>query len=287
MWIELALLSGLLMGVRRIYEKELTGIFSNFSLGFLQQAFSIPPAAALLLFFPIPAAVASLSWDFWWPLLIIWFVLYPVQTYFFYRSLREGELSDVMPMTALLPVLNVLASFVVIGELPALFGAIGIVLVVLGTYLILLKKSGGPRLVRINKPALFMVVAMASISIGSTLDKVAIQASTPVFYAFVNILGVSAVFFVLVFVFRQHGELKYVREKFNVLLWLGILSGISFAAAMTAFSLAPTSYTLAVRTVGFLVPVAWGIFFLKENISRWKIVALTCITAGILLLAVQ
>ncbi len=286
MWIELALLSGLLMGVRRIYEKELTGIFSNFSLGFLQQAFSILPAAVLLFFFPMPAALASLPWDFWWPLLIIWLVLYPVQVYFFYRSLREGELSDVMPMTAVLPVLNVAVSFVLIGELPTLFGAIGVALVVVGTYFVLLKPDG-PRFVRINKPALFMVFTMASISIGSTLDKIAIQVSTPVFYSFVNISGVVIVFFVLMFAFRQHRELKYVREKFNVLFWLGILSAISFVAAMTAFSLAPTSYTLAVRTAGFLVPVAWGILFLKESVSSRKILALSLITAGILLLAIQ
>src|SRR3989344_7746054 len=127
MWLSFALASAVLLAVRRIYEKELTARFSNFSLSFLLMTFSVPAALVLFLFFPMPDDIFQLPWRFWWPLIFIWIVLYPVQNYLLYRSLREGELSQVTPVSALLPVFNIIPSFFLLQELPSVLGAAGIV----------------------------------------------------------------------------------------------------------------------------------------------------------------
>src|SRR3989338_5351228 len=118
MWLSFALASAVLFAVRRIYEKELTAKFSNFSLSFLLLTSSVPAALVLFLFFPIPQDIFALSWNFWWPLIVIWVVLYPVQNYLLYRSIREGELSQVTPVSALLPVFNIAPSLFFFLELP-------------------------------------------------------------------------------------------------------------------------------------------------------------------------
>src|SRR6202051_186388 len=153
MGFSLALASALLLAVRRIYEKQLTARFGNFSLSFILTSFALIPTLVLFLFFPIPQNIFALPWHFWWPLFIIWIVLYPLQNYLLYRSLREGELSEVAPVSALLPVFNIATSFIGIGELPSAFGFAGILATAVGVYVLLSERSGGRNY---NKPVLFM-----------------------------------------------------------------------------------------------------------------------------------
>lgn len=282
MWFELSLLSALLLGVRRIYMKELTATFGNYSLSFLMMVFTLPPALLLFLFFPIPESIFDLSWQFWWPLLIIWLGIYPIQNYFMFRSLREGELSAVTPISALLPVINLGTSYVILNETVSTLGLIGIVVVVIGTYLLLFD---GKRAFTLNKPVLFMLIAVTCIAFGSTLDKVAIGASTPIFYAFVNMLGASCVFLALTYVWGEIGDLKNTGKRFWMLSILGLVSALAVAAFMTAFQAGPTSYVLAIRAGGLFLPVFWGLFFLRESLTWRKMCAVALFTIGIILLA--
>lgn len=285
MWLSFALVSALLLAVRRVYEKELTAVFSNFSLAFALQIFSVIPLLALFLFLPIPQNISTLGGLFWVPLFIIWIILLPIQTYFLYRSLREGELSEVTPVAALLPVFNIVSSFFIIHELPTVWGGVGIIATVIGTYLLL---TDVPRRERklFNLPVLFMIITTACTAIGSTLDKVAIEASTPVFYSFVNVLGGAVVYLALTFAFGQQRELIRMKDMFWTLCMLGIVLALGFVAFTSAFALGPTSYTLALRSGGFLAAALWGVFFLQESLSRQKIFALGLFVVGTIALAI-
>ncbi len=284
MWLSFALASALFLAARRVYEKRLTSTFGNFSLSFVSLAFSLPFLLALWIFLPIPQDFAALPWRFWWPLLIIWFVLYPVQNYFLYRSLREGELSEVTPVSTLLPVFNIVTSFLIIGESPTPLGFLGIGATVVATYLLLTHTKEGQGLTY-NRPVLFMLYTVFCTALGSTLDKVAIEASTPAFYSFVNVLGASAVFLVLAYMYDEGRELKQIKGMFWMLCILGVALALGFASAMFAFSYGPTSYVLAVRSGGFLLAALWGLVFLKESLSNKKIVAIALFVLGTIALA--
>jgi drug/metabolite transporter (DMT)-like permease len=284
MWLSLALVSAVLLAVRRIYEKKFTALFGNFSLAFVLQIFSILPTLALFFFLPIPRDLGALGWHFWGPLLIIWAVILPAQTYFLYRSLREGELSEVTPVSSLLPVFNIFSSFFIIRELPSFLGGIGIIATIAGTYLILtdIPQKGK---IGYNLPVLFMVISIACMAIGSTLDKVAIEASTPVFYSFVNITGSAVVFLAMAFVVGEQKEILRIKDVFWTLCALGVVLALAFVAFTSAFALGPTSYTLAIRSGGFLVAALWGILFLKESLSIRKLFAIALFAFGTLFLA--
>lgn len=284
MWISFALGSALFLAVRRVYEKQLTAHFSNFSLSFVTLAFALPFTLLLFFFLPIPHSVGELPWRFWWPLIIIWVGLYPVQNYFLYRSLREAELSEVTPVGSLLPVFNIVSSLLIIGEVPTAAGGVGIVLTVVATYL-LLTDTPTFQGQKYNKPVFFMVLATLCTAVGSTLDKVAIEVSTPVFYSFVNMCGASLVFLTLSFATGQIRELERVKKFFPLLFGLGFVMMLGFTAAMFAFAYGPTSYVLAVRSGGFLLAALWGIVFLHESLSKKKSLALVLFLVGTVALA--
>ena len=286
MWLSLALFSALLLAIRRVYEKRLTAVFGNYSLAFALQIFSILPILVLFFFLPLPPDIFSLGARFWLPLLVIWLVLVPVQTYFLYRSLREGELSEVTPVTALLPVFNAISSYFIIHELPTAVGAFGVIATVIGTYLLLTDLPGKEKRRGYNRPVFFMLISIFCMAIGSTLDKVAIGASTPVFYSFVNTSGSAVVYLVLAFAFHEQRQLARMQEMFWTLCMLGIILALAFVAFTSAFALGPTSYTLAIRSGGFLIAALWGLFFLKESLSRQKLFAIVLFAVGTILLAV-
>ncbi len=286
MWLTFAFASAVLLAVRRIYEKELTSSFGNFSLSFLLMAFSLPAVLVLFFFFPIPQNISALPWDFWWPLIIIWVILYPLQNYLLYRSLREGELSQVTPVSALLPVFNIVPSFFLLQELPSVWGAVGIVTTVLATYLLLTDVRAGEKQ-KFNLPVLLMIGTVICTAIGSTLDKISVEASTPVFYTFVNMLGASVVFLLLTFVYHQQHELARAKDFLRTFAVLGVVMALAFVAFTTAFTLGPTSYTLAIRSGGLIIAALWGLILLKESLSSRKMWALALFVAGTVALAIS
>ena len=287
MWLPFAIFSGLMFGVRRIYDKELTRIFGNFSLGFVQQVFALVPVLILFLFFPIPHDILSLPWRFWWPLLIIWLLLYPFQMYFLFRAIREGELSHVTPVLSFLPVCNTITSFLLIGEMVSLSGFLGIASIVVATYLCLVDTREDSSS-RYNKPVLFVLLTTISMALGGTLDKISISVSTPVFYSFVNLCGAAIVLLVLSYAYGQQKDFQHLKnpKMFSLLSFLGVLQALAFASGMSALSLAPTSYTLAVRSGSYILVAFWGIAQLKESLSNTKVIALVLFALGTIALAV-
>ena len=282
MWFPFAFLAALISGGRRVYDKHLTKTFGNFAMGFIVQAFSLLPSIILIFLLPHGTEIGALPWRFWWPLLIIWFVLYPVQTYLMYRAVREGDVSTVTPVMAILPVFNVATSFLLLGEKPSVIGWTGILLIVIGTCLMLWQKTKNKN---ITLSVFLMIGAMLCVAVGSTLDKVSIQVSNPVFYGFMNTLGASFVFFILMFIYKEKESFIKMRSKLWPFMLLGILQAISYTASMYAFKYGPTSYVLAVRSSGYILAGIYGIFFLKESFSTRKIIALTCFVIGVIALA--
>ena len=255
-------------------------------MGFVVQFFSLLPTLALFFFLPLPANIFNLPWRFWWPLLIIWLILYPIQTYFLYRGLREGELTKTTPLRALLPVFNIFSSYLIIRELPTAMGLTGIVLITLGTY-ILLQKTGDQSGNKYDKSVLYTIAATICVAIGSTLDKVSIGASTPVFYSFMNTLGASIVFLILMHVYGERVQLRRIKTMIFPLSLLGIVQAISYTSSMLAFSYGPTAYVLAVRSSSFLMAATIGVIFLREKLNRNKVVTLILFIAGIILITVK
>ncbi len=285
MWLSFALVSALLSATLRIYEKRFSTDFGNFSLGFLTKIAAVPILFVLLFVLPVPADLSALPWAFWWPLIIIWLVLYPVQTYFLYRAIREGELSEVVPVLTLLPVFNIVSSYFLIGEIPTLHGLIGILSIVVGVLLLLTEKRPGAASSVLNMPILFMALAALCIAIGSSLDKISIEVSTPVFYSFANTLGAAIVLLVLSFAYGQGAELKKIPRLGWQLIPFGLVNALLYVAAMYAFVDAPTSYSLAVRSGSFIFAALWGVLILKEVVNARKLIAITLFIGGTFALA--
>ena len=287
MWFFLALISALFYSFRRFSEKKISQKTNPFTIAFAIQVFSLPGIALMMLFVTIPD-ILSLSTYFWVPLLFIWIVLYPIQSYFYYRSLNEGEISYVLPLMSFIPIINIISSWYLIGELPSPLGFLGILVIVAGIYTLNMKPnthflSPVLHLFR-DRPSLFMITACTCLAFGATLDKIAIEASEPVFYSFVNTAGASVVIF-LIAKFTAKNYAAEIRGNIKGLALLGGIQAIAFSSYTVAMTTGIVPYVLAFKGTAAVLGSVWGFIFLKETFNKFKVIALIFIALGLGLIA--
>jgi drug/metabolite transporter (DMT)-like permease len=285
MWFLSILISAFLLALRRILEKRLSDKMSFFTLGWAIQFFCLPLAVILLFFTPVPNPLHLSFLRFWIPLLIIWIALYPIQTHYFYKSIHEAELSLVLPLLSLIPVLNTLISFILLRELPSPLGFTGIFCILIGIF-ILNKKASTPlnayfKELMEHKASIYMIITSVSIAVGSTLDKIAIKASNPYFYNFANTLGAGISLFIIASVQRQNhfrAVMKYSKE----LLLIGTIFSFSYLGYLIAVSSGLVSYVVAIRSTNLIIASLIGILFLGESKERKKFISFAIILVGLL-----
>ena len=281
MWLPYAIISTVSSGFRRVYDKSLSGRFGNFSFGFLLNFFAIVPIAIMVFFLKPADDILNMPWQFWWPLIVSVIFQYPLQNYLYIRAIREGELSSVVPLMALLPAFNAVTSFFLVGERPTFLGIIGIFTIVLGTYLMLKKKEAHVKL----RPELFMILSMVIAAFGSSLDKVALGVAEPVFYSLVSTVATVLVLLPFMYFAGELKDLKKMHAAPGHLVIVGCLFAISIVSLEIAFSHGPTSYVLALRSGNLFIGALWGFFALKEQLTQRKLLAILCFIIGSVLLA--
>lgn len=289
MWFFLSLTSALLYSFRRLTEKELSQKINPFTLAFTLQFFSLP-AISLMLFFTTVPDLSSLSGYFWIPLLIIWIFLYPTQGFFYYKSLKEGELSYVLPLAGSIPIFNVAISWILLGEIPSIVGFFGILSIVAGIYSLNIRPKthiSSPiiHLFR-DKPSIFMIINCLCLALGTSLDKIAIKASNPLFYSFVNTLGASVVLFIMVLLTSRAKFYTQIINNSKGLVILGVIQSFAFTAFILALSTGIVSYVAAIKSSSAILGSIWGFLFLKESLNRYKVISLVLILLGITFIAI-
>jgi transporter family protein len=178
MWFIFALASALLAGFRRTGEKRLLTTFDHFTLGYLMQLLSLPIGIGALFAFHQAINPFALGPDFWLLLLFDSLVFYPVNTWLFYKALKQGELSKVMPVQSLGPVVTVLFALVILHEIPSALALAAIVLIVSGLYILNLKgnKPHNPlKPFMEHKASLYMLGSTLAIALTVPIEKLCIR----------------------------------------------------------------------------------------------------------------
>lgn len=287
MWIIFSTLSAIFFSVEYLCQKRLSSERGIYSAGYIVLLFSLPFLLALVFFQGEFLHLAAMPWRFWWPLLVIWFVLYPGQTYFYMRALREGEFSLVMPVMSILPVFNIFVSWVFLGEIPNLFGILGIALISVSVFILLKPKEGKVlSLKSYSRAGFFMILFCVGVAFGSTFDKVAVQVSEPAFYTFLNVVGGTLVMATLALIFgRKRDDISYMRKNFGFVSFAGLAHAASFAFYILSLGGGFVSYSLAIRSSSFIIAALFGFFMYKEPMTKGKIASLVLIVFGLFALS--
>ncbi|GAC1391485.1 MAG: hypothetical protein NVSMB46_04160 [Candidatus Saccharimonadales bacterium] len=286
MWIFWALVSAVLVASRRPFEKKIMNELHHFTYGFLVQCVSLPILAAIVILDGKLLNPFSLSVRFWLPVIIVSVGFYPLNTFLYKHAIKDGELSKVLPLQSLWPVFTLLLAWLTIGEVPGIVAAAGVILTVLGIYALGLK---GRRLhhplqpFREDSSSKAMLAGVLLVTFVSILDKIAIQASNPLFYSLASTLGAILTLFVAMSISKQ--TLTYsLRPLAKQISIIGTLQGTTYATYLLAVAAGPIAYVSALRSTNILMGSILGIYIFKERLTKPKAVSFLLIVAGAVLL---
>lgn len=284
MWFYFAVASAVFLSLRRLAEKPLAGKLSYYTLGWATQLFSLPIITLLFIISDRNVSISS-PYVFFLPLIIIWVILYPIQSYCYYRSLHEGTLSEVIPVLSFIPVFTMLISAISVREIPSQLGLLGIGSTVAGVFLLHTKSFKTIHHIIKNRSAMLMLISSLSIAVGTTLDKIALSTVTnPGFYTLINVLGATvSLFFVATFVKRD--SYVGIRQYMKPLVLVGIAQSIFYSLYTIAVQQGITSYVVALRNFNVLVSACLGIIFFHESLTFKKGFSYAFIGLGLIILA--
>ena len=216
-------------------------------------------------------------------------VLNAAALFLYAKSLKKTDISLAIPMLALTPLVVVVVSYFLNGELPTLLGNAGIFVIIVGTYLLNFKKGTKNLLAPFkevfdNKGVFYMFLVAIIWGVTSSLDKTAVINSSPLFYA-AYVAIITSILFTPLVIIKHSRELRKVFSVKNIkaLLPIGLLDGIVVSSQMVAVSLTVTAYVISIKRSSIIFSTFLAYIFFKEKIRK-RMVPIFIMFTGLLMI---
>ena len=276
----LAGLTGICFGIQGAYSKGLAQRVHPVLLTWVVFFFAIPFILPLVLIEGIP----EINWK---NLLLATFTSTTINIIawnFFFKALRVSSLAHTMPFTAFTPIFIIPIAYVLLNELPGTWGIIGIVLIIAGAYGIHLNSHNllQPfRQIYYNRGTRYMIIVSLMWSLSATVEKVAVLASSPAFYAlfFHTVMALS---YLIIIWAKDKGLFSSIDGNMKDFLVLGLISGLLVLFQFTALKYLLVSYVIAFKRAGVLVSIFLGVLFYREKHFLKNIFCTALMVSGVI-----
>lgn len=288
MWVWYSLFFAFASSVGISITKKLTSRMNLFLLILAQGVFLSPFMLLIILLsggFPNP-------FPSFYPLILIAAILDFFAVIFSMYAIKTSPISLISPISSFNPVFTTIIAFVALHEILNPAKILGIVIIVLGAYLLNVSELKGGMLLPFkklftNKGVLFFLLANLIWAITPIFQKQAIFQTEPViplFASFFEGLVVMAFFIPLVLA-RTRSKSAQIKKSWKLLLLLGSLGALAQWAAFTAFSLASLGAVTAIFKLSTLFTIILGGVFLKEERIKERFLGASVMVIGAILLA--
>ncbi|MBI4692188.1 MAG: EamA family transporter [Candidatus Terrybacteria bacterium] len=236
----------------------------------------------LFLFFKIP----QIGNDFWW-VLLVGGSLNVVAAVLIMKALKYSDMSLVVPMIAFTPVFLLLTSPLMLGEWPNFWGVMGILLIVLGSYILHIKeKKDGyfapfKALIKERGARLMLLVAFIW-SITSNFDKIGVINSSPIFWVFSTNTLMALV--LLPIMMKQNGGTKQIISNFKSLMPVGFFNAVAQIFQMTAINMTLVAYVISIKRTSVIMGVLFGALIFKEKGLKERLLGAVIMVMGVILI---
>jgi uncharacterized membrane protein len=280
-WVLFALTTAFALSTADALSKRALRDTDDLVMVWVREGYALPFLALAFLFVPVP----KLDTVFWLtvaglvPLEIISLILY-------IKAIRLSPLSLTVPFLALSPVFIIFIAFAFLGEIPDRSGVLGIFLITVGAYMLNASAQGvlGPIKAIFKEPgSLLMLVVAVIYSVTSTLGKVAVQHSSPVFFGFFYPFTLTIV---LTIFLGARGKLGHVFSKPAVFIPIGLCTSAMIISHFIAISMTQVAYMIAVKRTSLVFSVIYGWLLFKEEKIKERLVGSALMLAGMVMILV-
>lgn len=283
MWIFYALLTALFFATSDALAKRALTTRDEYVVAWIRLVFSLPVLFLSLLFIEFP----PLDPVFWaatlsaLPLEVTAIILYT-------RALKVSPMSLTIPFLSLTPVFLIATSYAMLGETVSLRGASGISLIAAGSYTLNLHRVRYSvlepfRAILKEEGSMLMIIVAFIFSITSSLGKMAIEHSSPIFFGSFYFILVTVVFTPIA-LSKSSGMPAIHKKDFLPLFPIGFTFAMMIIFHMLALDLTRVAYMVSVKRMSLLFSVMYGYFLFNEKNIGERAIGSLLMLAGFLLI---
>ncbi len=286
LWVLFAFLGAFSESLKDVFSKKALDSVKNideYVAAWSMRFFALPFLLSLLLFVEIPV----IGEGFWIALLVSG-GLNTITTILYMKALKASDISITVPMVTFTPLFLLITSPLILGEFPGVWGVVGIVLIVLGSYMLNIKKIHegffAPfRALLHEKGPRYMLLVAFIWSITSNFDKVGIINSSPVFWtASLNLFLTMTLLPIMLL--KSYSCTTQVKKNIKVLLPIGFFTAIMHIFIMTALSLTLVAFVISIKRTNALFGVMWGKLIFKEKDIKDRLAGAAIMVVGVVLI---
>lgn len=280
LWFILAFATAFCVATRDALTKKFFGRFSPYEMAIVVSLYSLP---FLLITFPL-ITIPKLDNVFWQTVLI----LVPVDIfalYLYMKAIKLSPLSLSIPFLSFTPVFMILTGFLILDEIPNVWGVCGILFVVVGSYVLYSSKIKYGYLAPLRairkEPGSWLMLGVAILySILAVLGKKAIQHSSPIFFGFFFLASVNII--ILIF-FPLLSKIKW-NALFSMPvrgICVGFVLYLHVLLHVLAISMVEAVYMISVKRMSIVFAVIYGWLLFKETDIKSRMLGAVLMFLGI------
>lgn len=189
--------------------------------------------------------------------------------YLLISAAQIGSLSLSMPLLSTTPLFLLFTSYVMLHEFPTMWGIAGIVFIVVGAYVINIRKERkgflAPfSLLLSSKGSQLALLAAFVMSIMANLFKIGILSSSPLFFSTLLHVYMATLMTLLVFV-KYRRKINEIRKNAKLLTLLGLSTAFMSVTAAYANLLAIVPYVVSLKRSSAFFSILYGKFLFGED----------------------
>ena len=283
-WVSLSLASAFLLATSDALAKKAVQDENEYLVAWFRLLFTLPVLIITLVLTPWPV----LDKDFYQA----FFIALPVEliTIILYvKALKLSPLSLTAPFLSLTPVFLISISYLLLGEKVSLIGALGILLIAAGGYILNIDTVRRGlfeplRSILRDKGALLMIAVALLYSITSSLGKIAITHSSPLFFGASYFIALNIAFLPMALLKGRGSAKEFIRSgKYKRLFFPGVCYALMVVTHMEALSLTKVAYMISVKRTSLLMSVIYGYLLFQEGNSRGRFLGAFLMFTGFVL----
>lgn len=265
-WFTLALMTALASASQDSWIKHKFSCHSTYEMLGFPMLYSLPLIAVAVFWLTIP----PLDTTFWWCFLVS-IPLNGVAFFMHMRAIQISPLSLTLPYLSFSPVFMFGTGFLFLGELPNLWGALGVCIIVIGSYVLNINPSAYTPLAPFRaffkeKGSMIMLLVAILYSLAAVIGKKAILHSSVMFFTLIFFLALN----IITLLFIEITGKGKVAKLFAKPLQGGVAGVLLFAHLIChgwAISMTKAVYMISVKRMSILFGVIYGgVFFSEKNL---------------------
>ncbi len=286
-WVLFALICAFSLATSDALTKKALKLNNEYLIAWLRLVFSLPLLIIAFILIPIP----QVKEDFYF----ILFISLPFEIaalVLYIKALKVSPLSLTLPFLSLTPLFLVIISYIMLGERISLIGAIGIILIVTGGYVLNIKefkKGVFEPFIAISreKGSIYMILVALIYSITASFGKMGIENSSPIFFGTIYFFLI-VIAFTPVALYKGRDSLKQINKKvLGATLLPGIFFSLMIITHFISLSLTNVAYMISVKRLSLLIGVIYGYYFFKESDIKERFLGAFLMLTGFILIVIS